>query len=427
MKRNDYMAKRQIFAAILAITAFLSSSCGKVKENQDATGEDVTLTFSTFYEEGVQADAYSKIIQAFEEQNDGIKVKLQAGASDYDNRIDNALKEGNGPDIIGLQRSKMLEYANQGKIMDITTWIQNQGLSQKYYGVNLGYGKYDGKYYGIGDMPYTVEWFYNVDLFKKAGISEPRDMDELINACSKLRKYVKYPIMLGAKDPWALNTFFGMITSQTIDIDELSKAYTNGDKEAFTSLKGADEAAEAFGRMVKSGTINTGTSDYDYASAVDAFVKGKAAILPMGSWAIDKIEKSKPKRFRYKTFDNPVLFTDSPHSEYSATAVQVITVNNKTKHKEEAMQFMNFLFSEEAQSIFKDTNGISGMKSVNSGSEEDISGQVIGHLKYTDENSNMYIDNVSQKMMNSTGRRLLQLIEGKLQSSKVWELIANES
>lgn len=419
------MKKKLLYILLLLSVVLIFVSCSKEKKSQD---KNVTINFSTFYEEGSMADAYKDIINKFEESHKNIKVNLQAQSTGYDDAISDALQKGKGPDIIGLQRSKMIDYAKQGSIMNLSDWVNSQGLKDKYYGVNLGYGSFNGKYYGIGDLPYTVEWYYNENLFKKAGIvNEPETLDELINACTKLKKYTSTPIALGAKEPWAMNVLFGAITSQTIDSGELAKAYASGQKPAFESLKGGDEAAAILAKLYKSGALNSRITNYTYADSVNDFVKGKAAILPMGSWASEKIEKSKPKGFEYGVFETPVKFVSNPFSEVSATAVQVITVNEKSKYKEEALEFMSYLFSEEAQTIFAQKNGTSGMKSVNGTPADKIKRQVLNHLGMTNENSTMYIDNVTSKMNEVTGNRLLMMLQNKQKTQDIWNLIISES
>jgi ABC-type glycerol-3-phosphate transport system substrate-binding protein len=88
---------------------------------------------------------------------------------------------------------------------------------------------------------------------------------------------------------------------------------------------------------------------------------------------------------------------------------------------------MKFLLSGEAQKIFAKSNGVSGLKSANKEPQDQIQKQVIKHLEMTDENSTVYSDNVSDKMAEFTGNRLLELITGKIKASEVWKLIVQES
>jgi ABC-type glycerol-3-phosphate transport system substrate-binding protein len=430
MKRGYEMRRKYIYIPLL-IFMFLLSSCsgksGKKNTTDNTPKGPVTITFATFLEEGAQAEAYKEIIKAFEASHTNIKVNLKADATNYDDDIKTGLLTDKAPDIIGLQRSKVVEYANKGYLADLSSWVDSQALKDKYFGVSLGYGKFKDKYYGIGDLPYSIEWYYNTDMFKKAGIKEPENLNELQNACSRLARYTKMPIMLGAKDPWAINTFFGLITGQTVKTSELSEAYAAGTAEAFKGLNGANGAVDIFNKLLTSGSISRKAPDYDYASAIDSFVNGKAAILPMGSWAVEKIDSSKPKNFKYKAFSNPILFTQSPNSPYSATAIHVVTVNAKSKNQQAVMEFMTYLFSEEAQKIFAAKNGISGCKAANTEPASELKKQALDHLGKTDENTTFYIDNVSAKMMDSTGNRLVQLINKKIDANGVWNIIAEES
>lgn len=423
------MRKKAIYISILVFVVLLFSSCGNTgtdKEDRKNKNVPVTLNFTTFYEEGAQADAYKKIIESYQAKNNNVKVNLTAGAVNYDENTKNSLSQGKGPDIIGLQRSRMIEYINQGHIRDISGIVGAAGFKDKYYGVSIGYGRYNNKYYGIGDMPNPTLWYYNLDLFKKAGVSEPKDLTELINACNKLKKFTQYPIIIGAKDPWAINTFFGIISAQAIDTNTLSKVFAANDKQGLLNLQGANSAVDIFNQLIKSGALNKNVVDYDYAASVDAFVKGKAAILPMGSWAAEKIEKLKPKGFNYKSFENPVLMAQNANSKYSATAVQVIAINSKSKYPKQSEEFLKYLFSEEAQKIFAEVNGISSLKSANSNVSSQSKAQLLKHLESTDENSTMYVDNIPNKAAEIISQRLQQLIEGKAKPSEVWNLIISE-
>lgn len=394
---------------------------------KDIGAGNVSLTFSTFYEEGDRLDAYKDIISKFEESHKNIKINLQAQSNGYDAAINDAFQKGKAPDIMGLQRTKMIEYAKQGNLKDLSGWVNSNKLNEKYYGVNLGYGSYNGKYYGVGDLPYTIEWYYNVDLFRKAKLDEPETLDDLINACSKLKKYTSTPIALGAKDPWVLNTVFGMASVQTMETEKLAKAFAAGDKQSLALIDGGDEAVDVLYRLNKAGAFGNRAFEKTYSEAVNDFIKGRAAMLPMGSWVSEKIEKSNPKGLNYSVFELPVKFVQDPYSEVSATATQVITLNAKSKHGKEAEEFLSYLFSEEAQQIFEQKCGISGFKSVNNSSDDKIKSLILNHLDKTNENSTMYIDNISSKMIDSTANRLNQMFQNKQKPQDIWNLIVNDT
>jgi raffinose/stachyose/melibiose transport system substrate-binding protein len=418
------MKKAFLYTALIISISIILSSC---KGGVDGKDKEVTIKFSTFLEEGAQADAYKEIIGMFEESHKNIKINLMATANGYDAALNDALKGGKGPDIMGLQRTKMIDYINKGYIKDISEWVNTAGLKDKYYGVSLGYGKYDGKYYGIGDLPYTVEWYYNKKVFKNAGIDEPKNMDELLDACKKLKRYVKYPIIIGAKDAWSADVAFGAISVQTINTEKLAKAYASGNRAEFENLNGAEDALDILYDLAKAGAISSKVEDIDYAQSVNEFVNGRAAIFPMGSWASKKIEDVMPEGFDYGVFESPIEFVSSPESKVSATAVHVITVNEKSAHPKEAMEFLNFLFSEEAQKVLAKKNGISGFKSVNSSSDDEIKDRILEHLDMTDENSTMYVDDISNEMMEATRSGILKIINKDMEPKQAYGLIIDQT
>ncbi|KPU46056.1 multiple sugar-binding protein precursor [Oxobacter pfennigii] len=422
------MKKIKLISILVAALMTLTSCMNKIENSPIVGSKPVTLSFYTFYEKDEQAVAYKEIIEEFERSHENIKVILNAGGSNYDTKVLNALNSETPPDIIGLQRGKVMELSSAGNLKDITDWVNSNNISDNYYGVNLGYGKVDDKYYGLGDLPYVTQWYYNMDMFDKAKIEEPKTLDELIDVCNKLKKNIQTPIAIGAKDPWALNTFFGMIAAQTAGNGQLTKAVIANSREDFTNIKGYVDAIDIVSQLVKSGAINKRVADYTYNDSIEAFVQGKAAILPMGSWAVEKIEKTKPDNFSYKAFDIAPIFVESPVSQYSATAIQVITVNSKTKHEKEAMEFMDFLISDKAQEIFRDYNVISGLKSVNTNPKSQLDKITIEQLNKTNEDSVMYVDDISKKMMESTAANLLRIIKGQsVKADTLWKQVINES
>lgn len=426
MKKN----KAYIIIINIIIIASMFSSCFLNNTNNEDNDKDkiIELTFSTFFEENEQASSYKEIIDEYEKNNTNIKIKLDCGGYQYDEKINNAFKKGNAPDIIGLQRNKLLTYSNEGYLKDLTNFIDENNFKNKIYGVSLAYGKYGDKYFGIGDLPMTVEWFYNKSIFEKYKLNEPKNLDELINLNNILyKRYGIKLISIGANDIWVMNTFFGMIASQTINMQYLSSAFAKNEKGQFLNIEGIDIALNSFNKLLKAGIINNYSIEGDYAKSIDDFLKGKSAILPMGSWAIQKIEKEKAQNFNYGIFEEPIAFSEDIKSYYSATATQVICVNNNTKNSKEVMDFLNYLFSIEAQEIFQKKNGISCLKQVNLKTENNIQNQVVKHLESTNENSIMYIDCISNKMIDSTAFRFNQLIQNKLKLDDLWNIIVEEA
>lgn len=406
-----------ILISILLVVTQLLTGCSKGK-NKDKK-EKGTIKFATFYSSKEQGEIYKKIAKEYEKQNEGVKIDLITDFGD-DEEVKKSLSEKGDIDILGIRRDQVIEYARSGFIIDISDFIEEKELNRKLYKVSLAYGKYNGKSYGIGDMPTTMEWFYNVDMFNKYGIKEPKSIKELKSTCSKLKSKKITPIGIGGLDGWNLMMMFGMITAQTSGISEFNSKY-GSDGDSFKDIKGINQAFSIYGDIIKS-CIPSNNSDINYRQSIDDFVKGKCAILPAMSNTMDVIEKAKPSAFQYGVFELPVKFIEEPVSNISASGGQVLVIPSNTKNKEQAYRFLEFLFSEDAQKITTEAGYTSSLILANS-SENKVKSNLFAHLEMTDDNSIMLIDNLNPDMSEITGRVLQEIQEGRLKSSEGWKRI----
>lgn len=407
-----------LIAVIFAVTQLLTG-CSKGKNNEKDKKEKGTIRFATFYSSKEQGALYKKIVKEYEKQNEGVKIDLITDFGDDEN-IKESLSEKGDIDILGLRRDQVIEYARSGFITDISDFVEEKDLNRKLYKISIAYGKYNGKTYGIGDMPIAMEWFYNTDIFNKYGLTEPKDLKELKSVCSKLKSKKVTPIGIGSLDGWNLMMMFGMITAQTSGVSEFNSKY-GSDGDAFKDIKGIKDAFSIYGDIMKN-CVPSNSSEINYRQSVDDFVKGKCAILPAMSNTMDIIEKSKPSAFRYGVFETPVKFIEQPVSNISASGGQVLVIPSNTKNKKEAYKFLEFLFSEDTQKIITENGYTSSLIMANS-SENKVKSNIFSHLEMTDDNSIMLIDNLNPDMSEITGRVLQEIQEGRLKSSEGWKRV----
>jgi ABC-type glycerol-3-phosphate transport system substrate-binding protein len=238
--------------------------------------------------------------------------------------------------------------------------------------------------------------------------------------CKKVKSKGIIPLGIGAMDGWNLSILLSMITAQTTGSSALTSGY-GSDAQTYQNLKGMKDAFNIFGKLNTS-CIPSNSIDVNYRQSIDDFVKGKSAILPTGSWAIDLIEQIKPNGFHYKVFNVPVSFVDNPITLFSGTAGQVIAIPSNSKNKKEALKLLEYLYSEDAQKIIAEKGYFSPLVSANKG-ESTIKKLVISHLELTDDNSILFYDNLSSKMSENTSRILQDIVEGRVKSQEGWSRI----
>lgn len=404
-----------IVICVLIFLTFIFQGCSKDKKEEK--NEKKSLKIAIMYDEKNQGEAYKELIKEFE-KNNGTKIELLYSYND-EKKIEESVNKGD-IDIIGINRGKLIEYAKSGLLFDITDFIDEKKLDKKLYKICIAYGEYNGKNYGIGDMPMNVEWFYNTSIFNKYNIKEPENLKQLIDISSRIKSNKITPIGIGAMDAWTAGVLFSAICSQTVDIKEFTSNY-GSDIKSYEKIANIKDAFNIFSKVSNS-CIAKESLDINYKKSIEEFVAGKSAILPMGSWAIEAIEQLKPAGFTYNVFEKPVIMTDQYISKYSASAGQVLVIPAKSKNIDEAKKFIEFLFSEGAQKYFTDKGYISSVKTANS-SEDNIKSRILLHLEETDDNSIMIIDNMEPDIAQSTTNVLLDIIEKRVQPNEAWSRV----
>lgn len=399
---------------VIAVTAVMFSGCSKEEKNKEqSSGKSIKV--SIMYGKEGQGEIYKEIADDFQKKNPDIKVKLVYDFSDSQ-KLKDAVSDKGDTDIIGIKRSNLIEFAKSGLLMDISAFIDENGLNSKLYGICSAYGKFNEKYYGIGDTPMSIEWFYNKDMLDRNKIAVPKTSDELVAACKKIKGKNISPVVTGALNGWTLTTLFGMITAQTTGAESLTSAYGAG-TSGLSQVKGMDAAFKEYDKILK--VMPLSSEDINYRQSVDDFVKGKAAFLPTGSWTVKLIEQIKSKGFNYGILDPAIKFSSAPVTMYSATANQVLAVSAKTKNKDNVYKFLKYFYSPEAQQKFADKGYTPALKEADRGSGQ-IQKIISSHLESTDTNSVMLLDNIEPGMLEKTTFVLKDMMEGRVKAEEAW-------
>jgi ABC-type glycerol-3-phosphate transport system substrate-binding protein len=406
---------------VLFTAALLCSSCSKPKNNTSSDNSAADIKIAVFYSEDEQGKIYKSLAKAYMEENPGSKVEVVYNYSNSD-EISRTLSSDGGIDVIGLTRSQLIEYSKSGYLTDISSLSNEADYDNTLYPVSISYGSYNGKLYGIGDMPMTMEWFYNKDIFDKYNLSEPKDFNELKAICKTLKSNGIAPVSLGGMDGWTVSLLLGTITAQTAGSSDLTTNY-GSDKNAFTSIKGIYDGFDILGEIFSS-CIGDECGKINYIQSIKDFVNGDAAILPALSTSKDAIDDMKSKGFSYGVFKNGVAFSNNPESKYSASAAQVLAVPKNSSKQKEAQDFLKFVFSEKGQKCFTDQKFIAPLKSANS-EGNDVNKAVLSHLEATNDDSIMYYDNISPDMLTNSDTVLANVADGIVDAKDAWNKILN--
>jgi raffinose/stachyose/melibiose transport system substrate-binding protein len=194
--------------ALVATTALIASGCSKGDSNNQPTSDlyknPVTLNWwHNANTAGPLQTHWQKVADDFHALHPTVTIKITAIETNdlQRNRIPAALLSGNPPEIFqAWGGGEIQEQVKADYLMDITEQtkaeVANIGPASSIWSV-------DGKQYGL-PFSFGVEGFwYNKDIFTKAGIAAPpKTLDELNDAVTKLKAAKVIPISVGAGDKW---------------------------------------------------------------------------------------------------------------------------------------------------------------------------------------------------------------------------------
>lgn len=214
---------KKVTSAVLvaAMSMGLLAGCGGSKSSEEAKTDADGATVIKF---GIhvanpkkQETVTYNIVQGFNKENKG-KYKVEFVAADTEAHSKNmklAAQDGSLPEIVHLDSAEAPEYNEAGYLLDMSDFLkENKDIDDALDGMEDAFN--DGKVqYGLPYQSNVQGFFYNKDLFDKAGIAYPTDdttYDEFLDMIAKLKNSGVTPIAIGSKNSgysmWEFNEFF---------------------------------------------------------------------------------------------------------------------------------------------------------------------------------------------------------------------------
>ena len=283
------MNKRSILRAVAvsaaAALAFGALTACSSNSNGNASGGKVTLTWWTNGTGDPLKSLWASVAKEFEKTHPNVTVVV----SDIQNedlqntKIPNALRGNTPPDLFQQWGGgEEAQQAAAGKLLDISKAVAPQ-LSA--IGSTAAAWQVNGKTYGLPFDFGTEGFWYNKDLFAKAGITgSPATIQDLNADVAKLKAAGITPIAVGAKDKWpAAHYWFNFAlrdcSTATMKKSGVDLKFTN---PCFTQA-GTDLASFAATKPFQSGFLGT-PAQTGAGSSAGLVANGKAAMELMGTW-----------------------------------------------------------------------------------------------------------------------------------------------
>ena len=324
MRKNTTLIAGSLIAFVLA-----GSATARAEE---------TIRFATWDSDESLA-IQQAIAKKFEEKHPGVKVQVEPYADGYDQKLVAAFGAGSPPDVMYMWNFP--QYYTS--LMPLDDLIAKDAAEIKPDDIPQGLmntTRIEGKTYGMPAGFTTQVVFYNKDMFKVAGVEEPKDgwtWDDLRAAAAKFRNKENkvYGFAVDAKpDPYDFEQFLWSNGTKYISDDgKTLDGYMNSDAAA--------QVLDMFGDMAKKEeavTLNLG----DDTSGSTLFKGSKIAMFQSAMWSKAGIDSA---GFSYGVAPLP-KFGDKP--AHSALGVSAMSIAKDAAHPDLAWEFVKFFSSPEA-------------------------------------------------------------------------------
>jgi raffinose/stachyose/melibiose transport system substrate-binding protein len=279
-----------VFALVGAV-ALVAAGCSSSGSDGNSNSSDLyknPVTLNWWHNAntaGPLQTYWQKVADDFHTAHPTVTIKITAIETNdlQRNRIPAALLSSTPPDIFqAWGGGEMVEQVGAGYLKDITAdtkaEVANIGPSTKIWSV-------DGKQYGL-PFSFGIEGFwYNKDLFAKAGISSPpATMDDLNAAVTKLKAQGVTPIAVGAGDKWPAAHWWYNFAVRECSADALAAASKDSKFDDPCFVKAGDDLKTFLGTQPFQKDFLATPGQAGANSSAGLLANGKAAMELMGHW-----------------------------------------------------------------------------------------------------------------------------------------------
>ena len=287
---------------------------------------------------------FLKVIEQFEKQNPGVKVKLVEPSTWRPDKLLVAMQAGSCGDVISVHWTKIPVFASKNTLLPLDELCKRDEYDLKgFFQDGLSAYIYNGQLCALPFRGSTMILCYNKDIFDKAGLPYPTDewtWDDFLDAAKKLTVVDKRGRMTQVGclpyDPsswvWSAGGDFAN--------DDLSEIYLTSPRtlEGLSFYEGLRNRWKVTVPSV--GVTGGGPAD------MDVFEKGGVAMAVTGPWMLTRYIPIKSFRWDIALFPKGAA---GRQTRYAGVGFAVWSGTNK---RELAWKLTKFMCGKEAGKIF---------------------------------------------------------------------------
>lgn len=343
-----------VLASLLSISLTACGSGGSdsgTAAGGDSKGSKVTLELAISKSSQDSAFIQQDILDEYEKQTN-VRVNLQLIPAEQTTTVlQTKLAVDETPDIIQYNLASAVTDLNLERNFEI---LDNEPWASRI--VNKDVLSSGGHLYSFHVSQDTGMQgvVYNKQIFEDLGLSIPTNYEEFLAICEKIKASGITPVFMPYKDAWAANIWpaaafadFAAKNDPTF-FDDL-----NSNKKKWSDIPEFKTFLEQQYEVYTKGYTNTDVLSDSYDMAVGKFLNKEVAMMFMGDWLIEGVAEQDPS-MELGVF--PIPSSQDASLGASPLGGQLF-IPKKSKHLEEAKQFLDFIASKEVAQKIVDSKG----------------------------------------------------------------------
>jgi ABC-type glycerol-3-phosphate transport system substrate-binding protein len=363
-------------------------------------------------------DMVEALAEAYQAEHPNVTIDTEyTEFDDYVKNIKLVMSSDDAPDLAQFNSGAMQSLIKADHLVPLDRYDEAYGWQDRFPPVGLEQlsTNDDGRVFGTGSL-YAVPAgmslvgvYYNKDLARQAGVTEPpATLEEFETALAKAKDAGQTPLAMGALDYGALHLWGELVNVMMPPEDYRSWVY--GQKGGSIETDGAREAAETVASWAEKGYFSDGANGTSENDAAAKFAQGKSTFLVNGNWAAAQVDDALGDDAGF--FAMPPVEAGGPATGNGYSVG--FSVSSHSEHPDVAANFLDFLASPKAAEIVSEN----GFLPVNVDAAPQPDG-VLGDLAtayadvVADDGIQQFPDASAPAMLDELTSGLQQLIAGR--------------
>ncbi len=331
----------------MALIICFAGCKGRNASSGAGSGKRITLRYVSYEYLPSQIAVQNKIIDAFNQSQDRITVKMEIAEKTEKILTQLAGGESSAPDVFLWFSAHVYDLAKKGALLQLDPYIQKSQIDLNDYFPGL----FDILRTGLDNKLYAfpTAWgaealAYNKTLFDKAGIPYPDDKwtwDDFVKAAQKLTvrqdgRVMQYGTTL-PPDHIVLVSHGAKRFN-----DNLTRCVVNSPE----SKKGFQFLVDLGSKYKVIPSVASLPRGEQYQTALDMFMTGKVAMFIISSHQLEALNKA--TAFEWDVSPIP-RYDKKPRT--AAPGINTLVIYSKTKYPDECWEFIKFFCGPEGQRL----------------------------------------------------------------------------